>query len=334
MPHEIAVNNLGADRTINFEYDNSGVQKKLYDRVRNIETYTFLNLSTNDDSLMPGQDITLDVNSQESWDQPGVSNQANLSGIADFVERELQRNAIADSDSLPYISTVNYGYAQILEECCWYSVQRGSNQRSQMVFGQKQLSNNNTIVSFCAYPDIVAHEVFHGVTDYSCALNYQGESGALNESYSDIFAVIYNNFKQPDLQQWNWELGKPFGRDGGAIRDFCAPSRYAQPEHYEDYQDLIHDYGGVHTNSGIHNKAVYNLLTAQDNESNYIFTPREVLQLFYLSLLLELSETSIFADSRRGVINQAKVLFSQDLSLSEKIRAIEQAFDDVGIESS
>jgi Zn-dependent metalloprotease len=93
------------------------------------------------------------------------------------------------------------------------------------------------------------------------------------------------------------------------------------------------DFGGVHTNSGIHNKAAFNILTAEDDSRNLILEPQEVAAVFYLDLTQQLSRTSGFSDSRRGALTSARTLF-RNLSQAKqdaKIRAIEKGFTAVGI---
>ena len=120
-----------------------------------------------------------------------------------------------------------------------------------------------------------------------------------------------------------------------ALRDLRRPERFDQPSHMDDYQKLpktaAGDWGGVHTNSGIHNKAAYNLLTAKDTQGKYLFKPREVAALFYLALTQNLSRTSRFGDSRRGVELAARSLFANKTNKQARFKAVAKAFDKVGI---
>ena len=74
----------------------------------------------------------------------------------------------------------------------------------------------------------------------------------------------------------------------------------------DDFQVLPNtragDWGGVHTNSGIHNKAAFNLLTAENDDGTLTLTPAEVAAVFYLALTQRLSRTSQFIDSRRAAV--------------------------------
>jgi Zn-dependent metalloprotease len=93
------------------------------------------------------------------------------------------------------------------------------------------------------------------------------------------------------------------------------------------------DYGGVHTNSGIHNEAAFNILTALDATGTLVLSPQEVAVVFYLALIQQLSRTSQFSDSRRGVIISARTLFRgvPPAQQTAKLDAITGGFDAVGI---
>lgn len=202
-----------------------------------------------------------------------------------------------------------------------------------MVYGQRSVGG--VLRSYAVGLDIVAHEIFHGVTNFSARLEYAGETGALNESYSDIFGVIISNFDQPDIAQWNWELGEELDGTGIPIRDLSNPRRRNQPDHMRDFQFLPNtsagDYGGVHINSGIHNKAAFNLITARDIQDAFLFDAASVSVLFYQALTQYLSRRSGFSDSRTAVELVARTLFRTDPRRDAKLRAIAAAFEDVGI---
>ncbi len=107
--------------------------------------------------------------------------------------------------------------------------------------------------------DIMAHEFTHGVTQYEANLIYSAESGALNESFSDIFGEwVESKFRSPD-----WLIGND--RTGGAIRSFINPANNGDPNTYLGTSwmptnapcDTTNDVCGVHTNSGVQNKMFY-----------------------------------------------------------------------------
>lgn len=211
--------------------------------------------------------------------------------------------------------------------------------RCQVVFGQLRVGA--TLKSFADARDIVAHEVFHGVTHHTAKLDYVGQSGALNESYSDIFAVLVLNAGRADIGAWEWEIGKALG---GPMRSMKEPGRYGytvqgvhypQPDHMDNYVHLLParatDRGGVHVNSGIHNKAAYTILTSRDRHGRFLFEPELVAGIFYKALVDGIYEHATFSESRARVENAARTLLLRDFQGEAKLAAIERAFDAVGI---
>lgn len=108
--------------------------------------------------------------------------------------------------------------------------------------------------------DVVAHELTHGVTQYSSDLFYFYQSGAINESLSDIWGEYYDqaNGLGTDTTAVKWLLGEDV-TGKGAMRSMSNPPAFGDPDKmtspYYDTSDL--DAGGVHTNSGVNNKAVF-----------------------------------------------------------------------------
>ncbi|KAF7155498.1 hypothetical protein CNMCM6106_004644 [Aspergillus hiratsukae] len=122
--------------------------------------------------------------------------------------------------------------------------------------------------------DVIAHEVTHGVVHYSSPLDYEFQSGALNESLSDVFGIMVKQWGEQAPQtvdNANWLIGEGIwaaGVNGKALRDMQNPGTAyddakvgsdPQPAHWRDFKrlDLSEDRGGVHINSGIPNRAFY-----------------------------------------------------------------------------
>ncbi len=118
--------------------------------------------------------------------------------------------------------------------------------------------------------DIVAHELTHGVTDYSSGLIYQNESGALNESFSDIMGTsVEFYFQQPGSGNLraDYLIGEDVVRPGG-IRSMADPQAYGDPDHYSRRFTGTADNGGVHINSGIANQAFYLAIEGGTNRTS------------------------------------------------------------------
>jgi Zn-dependent metalloprotease len=128
--------------------------------------------------------------------------------------------------------------------------------------------------------DITGHELTHGVTQATSNLIYLGFSGAINESFSDIWGefIDLTNDAGDDSEAAKWYMGEdvpPIFADiyGGAIRSMKDPTEFGDPDRLgspllANPNDLLFDGGGVHINSGIGNKLCY-LLTDEE----VIWTP-------------------------------------------------------------
>jgi len=112
--------------------------------------------------------------------------------------------------------------------------------------------------------DIVGHEFTHGVTEKTSGLNYAYESGALNESFSDIFGTLIEFYGKPATA--NWDVGEDIGQ---TLRSMANPKQYGNPDTYLGQLWAVGpaDNGGVHTNSGVQNKWFY-LLVQGDSGVN------------------------------------------------------------------
>lgn len=201
---------------------------------------------------------------------------------------------------------------------------------NQVIYGQQLIDERLT--SYAEKLEIVAHEFFHGITQYTARLDSKNEPGALNESYSDIFAVLIINYREPDFGKWNWEIGRPFGETNKAIRNIAEPWLHGHPEQMIDYLRTDKDKGGIHTNCSIHNKAAYNLIVSQNEREEYIFDVETIANLFYLTLKTKLTPNSSFSDSKQGLLTTATTIYRGNKSkLTEVAKAIKDAFTSVGI---
>jgi Zn-dependent metalloprotease len=170
----------------------------------------------------------------------------------DFYWEMLQRNSI-DAQGMPLNGHVHYGM----------NYQNASWDGERMKFGDGDgvLTNRWTISV-----DIMGHELTHGVTQVEAQLVYFGQSGALNESISDVYGSLVKQYKngRQAAEDADWLIGEGIWADSGqgeALRSMKEPGtafeRDRQPGHMRDYDNSIEDFGGVHINSGIPNKAFY-----------------------------------------------------------------------------
>ncbi|MFG3602506.1 M4 family metallopeptidase [Micromonospora chersina] len=334
-PYELALGVHGVQRTMRLERDEQK-NMRMSDTVRNVRTHDLNFQDAGLRRLLPGDFV---ANPPDPWLQAAISAHINAAAVADFLVDVLQRNGL-DNLGGPFVSSINCTYRNIdpnnreWRNAAWIG--------TQMIYGQRMV--NGDLRSYAVARDVVAHEIIHGLTDHTARLEYLQESGALNESYSDIFGIIISNW-DPDndgrVDGWDWQMGEDLDETGVPLRDISDPARRGQPAHMNDFKTLrpsevpnrSNDYGWLHRNSGIHNKAAYNLLTAKDANGEAALSPRDVASLFYLALTQYLSRTSGFSDSRTGVRLAAQTYFrAKDPELlARKLAVIDGAFDAVGI---
>ena len=197
------------------------------------------------------------------------------------------------------------------------------------------MTQGGRLVSLARHLDVIAHEITHGVTETSSNLVYRDQSGALNESFSDIMGTIITNWwKAPvreDVSTWEWRIGAGLGAGGAPLRDFGDPASVGDPAHMDDYLNTTSDSGGVHTNSNIHNKAIHHLLTAARDDGTPVLSVSDTALLAYLTLV-QLTKRATFADALEKMVDVAKVYFSADQArCDEVVAAVTKAYGDVGI---
>ena len=173
--------------------------------------------------------------------------------------------------------------------------------------------------------DVAGHEMTHGVVQNTANLEYQGESGAINESMADIFGTMID----PD---GDWLMGEDIVKvsafPSGAMRSLSDPhnggsslsSPGYQPKHVNEQYTGTQDNGGVHINSGIPNHAFYRFATTT--------TRTKAADVFYKALDDYLTKSSRFIDLRLAVIQAATDLYGAG---SAEVVAAGNAFDAVGI---
>ena len=307
-------------------------KREMHDSILNVTTYGFnFKDPWAQSNLLPG---TLYVKPPAPWPLEAIGAHANTSVVANFLRKIVIRNNI-DNKGGEMVSTVN----------CWdksegkIPAKQWKNaywDGEQMVYGQVKFPDGS-FYSIASMLDVVAHEIFHGVTDYSSRLEYQTQAGALNESYSDIFGSIISNFSKT-IAKWSWEIGVGFDGPGTALRDMSDPTRQGQPKHMKKFKKATPPYdesnnnGWVHVNSGIHNYAAYMIMTSKVG-GKYLFTRRQLAAIFYIALTALLSRTSQFSDSRRAVVLATRSLFRNKSAdyLAQRVKAVEDGFAAAGI---
>jgi Zn-dependent metalloprotease len=201
-----------------------------------------------------GQAATGDAAVDEAYD--------GLGGTYNYYQEAFQRNSI-DGRGMPMLATV---HSEVnLDNAYWNG--------QQMVFGD---GDNRFFNRFTISTDVIGHELTHGVTEHEAQLIYSHESGALNESMSDVFGSIVKQYMlgKQSASDADWLIGQGLftpAVNGVALRSMKDPGsafddrvlgKDPQPGHMDQFVDTDEDNGGVHINSGIPNKAFYLVATA------------------------------------------------------------------------
>lgn len=283
------------------------------EHVKQRETYT-----ADNDTEIPGRLIISE--GERSRDAIAQAAHDGAGKVYDYYFNTFKRDGV-DGQGGTLVSTVHYGSdPEDAENAAWIG------EYQQMIYG-----DGGKIFKPLAYGlDVVGHEFTHGVTGSSADLEYQGQSGALNESYSDVFGAL--------IDRGNWTIGEkvvksppfpvPYLRD---LEDPNLRGEYdprnplngvGQPASVSEYARLPNsrrgDNGGVHINSGIPNRAAF--LIGQKIGSE------KLEQIYYRTLTQYLAPDSQFADAA-----QATVRAAQDLYGAGEVQAVRDGFAGVGI---
>jgi Zn-dependent metalloprotease len=262
-----------------------------------------------------GDEATGDVAVDEAYDGLGATYR--------LYWEVYERDSI-DGEGLPLNGYVHYG--RDYDNAFWDS--------QEMVFGD---GDSQVFERFTISVDVIGHELTHGVTEGEAQLLYQGQSGALNESVSDVFGCLV---KQHALNQKadeaDWLIGAGLIRDapGQALRSMKAPGtaydhpllgKDRQPANMSGYVLTNADNGGVHTNSGIPNHAFY--LAATNIGGNAWETAGAI---WYETLRdPRLRPTARFQTFARATLRAAQRLGHD--STSSEYKAVQDAWTQVGI---
>jgi thermolysin len=195
---------------------------------------------------------------------------------------------------------------------------------------------------FSSSLEVVAHEITHGVTEFSSGLIYLNESGALNEAFSDIMGAGVEWYFEPagsDRQRADWVQGEDLFYDFGSyVRSFENPRAAGDPDHYSSRCQCPEDYdrGGVHINSGIVNHAFYLMVQGGTNSTSGMAVQglgadrmERIESIFYRAFVFFLVPSSDFHDARAATLRAAQELFGPG-SLEET--TVRQGWDAVGVQ--
>lgn len=265
------------------------------------------------------------ISTSNNWnlfqpDQNALDAQWGIAQTYDFYKVNFNRNSI-DNNGFALISYANE--AGTKDNAFWDG--------SSMHFGTRSVTDFGVTGI-----DVTGHELTHGVTQNTCNLIYRGQSGAMNESLSDIMGKSVQFWSKPTDKDWrlsndmNW-----------FIRDMSNPNAYGQPDTYlgkkwkNSIIDIILDAGGVHKNSGVGNFMFYLLVDGGSgtNDNGDVYSVQGIglskaNQIIYRSQTVYLTSTSKYVDWREACINAATDLYGAS---SNAVKQVKNAWFAVGI---
>ncbi|MCA0985919.1 M4 family metallopeptidase [Guptibacillus algicola] len=251
-----------------------------------------------------------------SYDAAAVDAHYYASATYDYYKEKFNRDSY-DGNGAPLESTVHYG--ENYNNAFWNG--------SQMVYGD---GDGSTFISLSGAEDVVAHELTHAVTDTTAELVYMFESGALNESMSDVFGTLveFHDNNNPD-----WLVGEDIytpGTSGDALRSMSDPTQFGDPAHYSERYIGLQDNGGVHINSGIMNKAAYLLSEGGTFHGVTVsgIGKDKLGEIYYRTLTQYLTPLSNFSHMRSSAVQAATDLYGAS---SAEVQSVKKAFDAVGV---
>jgi Zn-dependent metalloprotease len=237
-----------------------------------------------------------------------------LGATYDYYWSQYQRDSI-DGQGMPLLGLVHYGLNY--GNAFWDNA-------GHMFFGD---GDGEILTQTTAGLDVIGHELSHGVTQHEANLVYSGQSGALNESISDVFGI---QVKQQVLGQSseasNWLIGEEIvgPQLSPALRSMVEPGSANQ---YDDQPAKMADYvpnGDVHTNSGIPNRAFYVVATTLGGNSWDVAGP-----IWYAALCdPSLSSTATFAEFAERTLIQAEQAYGVG---SAEADAVSAGWEDVEV---
>jgi Zn-dependent metalloprotease len=256
-------------------------------------------------------------------DDPAVTEAYDGAGATYDLFCELfERNSI-DDRGLRLDSTVHFGMNY--DNAFWDG--------NQMVYGD---GDGELFERFTKAIDVIAHELTHGVTQYEAGLIYYGESGALNESFSDVFgSLVKQKILNQTAEEADWIIGEGLftaNVKGAGIRSMKSPGtayddpvlgKDPQPGHVKDLYKGTDDNGGVHINSGIPNRAFY--LAAMEIGG---YAWEKAGKIWYIALCDRLRSRANFKRAAKTLIKVAGELYGEG---SKEQNAVKTGWKEVGV---
>ena len=244
-----------------------------------------------------------------------------IGNLLDYSKDKLNRHSL-DNSGMDIICNIHYG--EKYNNAFWDG--------TQITIGD---GDGKRFTSFSKSLDVIAHELGHGIVQYTANFEYHDQPGALNEHFADVFGSVVTQYVEKQTAHTaDWLIGDEImGPElyGESLRSMAAPGtaydnplmgKDPQPDHMKDIYIGPDDNGGVHKNSGIMNKAFY--LVARELET-------EKAALIWYTALQNLWPTASFNDAVAQIVRATQLLIKDHKIKSGSTQNVRAAFKEVGL---
>jgi bacillolysin len=299
-------NNLfGKQVTLRISHYEDKNQYALFDQSKGLAAAT---LQTFDADHSQFDKSLATAGSKTGWSAPLATAHDHMQQVIDYFSKTHGRNSW-DGQGAQVRQIVHFG--QDFNNAFWDSYAK------HMAIGD---GDEFTFKSFTRALDVSAHEFSHAVVTGTVDLVYQGQPGALNESFADVMSTMV------DRDDWliGEEIVGPQVFPQGYARSFIDPEGGNQPAHMDQLYKGLDDYGGVHINSGIPNHAAYLLAQAKSREV--------VEKIWYRTLYKDhIGSYASFIDMAQGTLTACDELVASKTLTAGDCTATAQAWVKVGV---
>lgn len=319
--------------TISTYYKSSAATYYMEDIGRKVGTFDNRNTTSSTYRFADANDIW-DSSSQRA----GVDAHYGAEKFYDFFLNTYNRRGIDGSGGPGYYLSAD-GVTALISSKVHYGVNYNNAfwNGSYMTYGDGDGVQFSPLVTL----DICGHEMQHGITERTAGLTYSGESGALNESWSDVFGALLERYVRGQSTN-TWRIGEQAytpGTAGDALRYMDNPHAAANsgftanddPDHYSERYTGTADSGGVHVNSGISNKVFYLLAVGGSHHLGGSMTgigADAAGRIWYRALTSYMTSSTNFRGARTATLNAAAALYG---SGSTNYNAVAQAWSLCGV---
>lgn len=278
----------GAYRPIGVVEDLGTFYLEDYSQPTKLLTYT-ANHTTTETSDIPDSDKYF----KELKQRPAVDAAYFTRKVYDYYKNVHGRESY-DGNGAPIYSIVNYDYNY--NNAAWTG--------KAMIYGD---GDGESFAPLSGAIDIIGHELTHAVTENSAKLEYHTQSGALDEHVADAFGY----FMDPSDFSIAEDIYTPKVAGDGGLRNFDNPEAKNRPGHMDEYWDFLadteeEDWGGVHINANILNKALY--YTIHDEQLDV----KKAEKIYYRALTNYFTPWIQFTDAKKALIQSARDLYTEE----------------------